>query len=81
MTTIISNDQNDTENNTVVELLIQGSDGNHYRCVGVLMWEKDSICRIGFNAKNDEVIDFLDLNKKEILEMRKVEENEIKLLG
>ncbi len=81
MTTIIPNDRNDTENNTVVELLIQGSDGNQYKCVGVFMWEKDSICRIGFNAKNDEVIDFLDLNKEEILEMRKVEDSEITLLS
>jgi len=81
MTTIIPNDQNDTENNTVVELLIKSSNGSHCKCVGVLMWEKDSVCRIGFNSKNDEVIDFLDLNKKEILEMRKVEEREIKLLN
>ncbi|NNM83954.1 hypothetical protein HKL94_01940 [Candidatus Parcubacteria bacterium] len=56
-----------TSENTIVHIAMRGSDKNEYECVGVLVREEAKSIRVGFNAKNDIIMDYLDIPKPDIL--------------
>lgn len=62
--------ENDKEN-VIIEVTIL-RDNDTYKAVGVLIKESDVDIRLGFNAKNDKVIDYIDIEYKHILAMEKV---------
>ena len=66
-----------SKDNIIVEVNFSAKDKNKYECVGALMHETDKKIRIGFNAKNNVVIDYLDINVKDIINIRKVSKKEI----
>ncbi len=68
-----------SDNNIVVEVSISNG-GDIYKATGVLIKELDNSIRLGFNSKNDKVIDFLDIDYKDILDLRKIETGEIMVL-
>jgi hypothetical protein len=68
------------DENTIVEVLFTGSDGNIYNCVGVLLRESDKKIRVAFNAINDVVKDYLDIDKDDIVSVHFVESLIIKEL-
>ena len=53
-------------------------DNQKFKCVGVLLREDEEKIRVGFNAKNDEVIDFLDIKYTNLIEIKKIKNNLIK---
>lgn len=57
--------------NIIVEVAYQ-EDSEKRRCVGVLVQETMAGRRIGFNAIDDDVTDYLDLAAEQILEIRRV---------
>jgi len=59
-------DENNPEN-TVVRVVFRGRFNEEYECAGVLMREEDDLIRVAFNAKDDKVIDFLDIKRSEIV--------------
>ncbi|MHB0978274.1 MAG: hypothetical protein ACYC1K_02640 [Minisyncoccota bacterium] len=68
------------KNNIIVELTILDDKKNKYKCTGVLMKENNSVLRIGFNARNNTVIDYLDVKIKQILDIKMIKSKEIKNL-
>ncbi|MCR4306740.1 MAG: hypothetical protein NUV42_02105 [Candidatus Yonathbacteria bacterium] len=69
-------DKNNPEN-TVVRVVLRGPDKKEYECVGVLVREKKNMVRVSFNAIDDVVKDYLDIEKKDILSIDTVETSEI----
>ena len=69
---------NKSKNNIIVKVDFWSNNKNQYECVGVLMNETDKKIRIGFNAKNDVVEDYLDINTKNIINIRKISKKEIR---
>ncbi len=59
-------DENNPEN-TVVHVVLRASDNEEYECVGVLMREEKDLIRVVFTAKNDKVVDYLDIKRSDIL--------------
>ncbi|MCG2695185.1 hypothetical protein L6261_03855 [Candidatus Parcubacteria bacterium] len=74
--------QKNNSENEVVKIILY-SDTNRkkkYECVGVLLKEDDKMLRIGFNAVENVVKDYLDIDKKNMISMEKIEQKEIKHL-
>lgn len=70
-------------NNIIVEVIMfvpNMTDGDTFKCAGVLIKENDSGIRIGFNAKGDQVIDYLDIEYRSILEIKEVSKRDIKII-
>lgn len=63
--------------NIIVNVILRGSDNAEYECSGVLMREEDDMVRIGFNAVNDKVRDYLDINRSDILSIEAVDPSKI----
>lgn len=59
-------DENNPEN-TVVHIILRASDNEEYECVGVLMREEEDFIRVVFTAKNDKVVDYLDIKRSDII--------------
>lgn len=72
-------DENNSEN-TVVHVVLRGSDNEEYECVGVLVSEGLGIIRVGFSAKDDRVVDFLDIKRSDIVSVDLVDSSEIESL-
>ncbi len=53
--------------NTIVHIIMRGSDNKEYECVGVLVREAGDMLRVGFNAKNDKVVDYLDIKISDVI--------------
>ncbi len=49
-----------------------------YECVGVLIKEENKKIRIAFNARENKIIDFLDIEKKNIVSMTVIKNSNIK---
>lgn len=79
MTTKKLLDKNNPEN-TIVRVVLRASNNEEYECVGALMREEEEIIRVAFNAKDDEVVDFLDIKRSEIVSIDIVEPLEIEKL-
>ncbi len=65
------------KNNIVIELTALDADKNKYKCVGVLMKENEKTFRIGFNAMNNTVVDYLDIKTKQIIDIKLIKPKEI----
>lgn len=72
-------DENNPEN-TIVHVVLRASDNEEYECVGALMREEEETIRVAFNAKNDEVVDFLDIKRSEIVSIDVVDPSKIEEL-
>jgi len=83
MKDILPNDRSTTGENTFVRLHVRGVDNNLYTGVGVLLSDKDSVYKVGFNVStnNNVVIDSLEFKKNEIVEMEQVEEGSMSVFG
>ena len=55
--------------NTIVHVVMRENknDDTAYECVGALMKEDEGNIRVAFNAKNDVVLDDLDIPKSDII--------------
>ncbi len=78
---------NDT--NTVVKIVVCTDDAEkngensgvvEYECIGVIVKDEKDLVRIGFTAKNDEVIDYLDIKKSDIVSIETINPTRIKIL-
>lgn len=65
-------DPNNPEN-TIVRVVFRGSAGDEYECAGVLVREERDVIRVAFNAVNDDVVDFLDINREDLIDMQVVD--------
>lgn len=75
---VISDLNNNTHSdNVVVEIMFTGPDGLQYICAGVLLRKSETEIRVGFNAIEDEVRDWLDINTSHIDSIREVPETDI----
>lgn len=79
MTTKKLLDKNNPEN-TIVRVVLRASDNEEYECVGALMREEEETIRVAFNAKDDEVVDFLDIKRSEIVSIDIVDPSETEKL-
>ena len=70
-------DKNNPEN-TVVHLVLRDDNNEEYDCVGVLVREEEQEIRVAFSAKNDKVVDFLDIKRPEIVSINIVSPESIK---
>ena len=61
-------DKNNPEN-TIAQVVFLGSDKRKYECVGVLTKDEKNLIRIAFNAKDDVVVDYLDIERKNIIKI------------
>ena len=68
------------KNNIVIELTVLDADKNKYKCIGVLMKEDDKALRIGFNAMNNTVVDYLDIETEQIVDIKLINPKDIKVL-
>lgn len=59
-------DKNNPEN-TLAHVVFRGKFNEEYECVGVLMREEKDLIRIAFGAKNDKVVDYLDIKRPDII--------------
>jgi|CXWL01.1.fsa_nt_gi hypothetical protein len=66
--------------NSIVSVILRGSDNEEYECNGVLMKESKDMVRIGFNAVNDKVVDDLDINKSDIVSSATLDSSQIESL-
>jgi len=55
--------------NTVVRVIFEDRFKAKYECVGVLIKENKDSIRIAFNAKNDRVVDFIDVKQSNIIKI------------
>lgn len=67
--------------NTVVHVVFRGSDNKEYECIGVLMREGEGTIRVAFSAKDDKVVDFLDIKRSDIISIDIMDPSKIGLLG
>ena len=63
----------DSRENTLVHVVMRGSDGEEYECVGVLMREDEDTIRIAFNAKDDVVVDYYDIQKRDVISIEVID--------
>lgn len=63
--------------NIVVEVCFLSPKKEKHMCVGVLINESEESVRIGFNAKNDKLVDFIDIPNKNIIDMKELHSQEI----
>ncbi len=66
--------------NTIVRVVFRGSDGKEYECAGVLIKEEDDMIHVAFNAVDDAVKDYLDIQKRNILNIQIVNPEQIEKL-
>lgn len=71
--------------NLIIEVIIKSSNEDIFKCVGVLIKEYNNGLRLGFNARNNEVLDYLDIipeteDVKEIVDVRLLSNTEIYVL-
>ena len=69
-----------SSDNLIIRIIFIAEDENVYEAVGVLVKGEEKKIRIGFNAKNDVVVDFLDIDIENILKIEKISLNKIKTL-
>lgn len=62
---------------TVVEVCFLSPKKEKHICVGVLIKESEESVRIGFNAKNNKLVDFIDIYNKNILDIKELYNKEI----
>lgn len=72
-------DENNSEN-TVVHVILRGSDNEEYECAGVLIKEDEATIRVAFNAINDKVKDYLDIKKSDIISINTLNSSDIEKL-
>lgn len=70
-------DKNNPEN-TIVKVVFLGSDKRKYECVGVLTKDEENLIRVAFNAKDDVVVDYLDIKKSDIVNIKILNSSKIK---
>jgi hypothetical protein len=70
----------DENTNTVVTVIMKGESGGIFTCIGVLLNDEVDTVRIAFNAVADSAEDYIDLARKDILEMRTVDKSEIEVI-
>jgi len=72
-------DKNNPEN-TVVRVIFRGKFNDKYDCVGVLVREEKKMIRIAFSAKDNKMVDFLDVRKSKIVSIGIIHPSAIKNL-
>ena len=65
-------DNLEKKENKIIEIKFIGPDNEHYKCCGVFMYNKNGIIRVAFSAKNNNVVDFLDIDKENILKIKEI---------
>lgn len=70
--------KNNSEN-TIVHIVFRGKFNEEYECVGVLMKEKKDLIRVAFGAKNDKVVDYLDIKRSDIIRINILDSSDIKI--
>ncbi len=70
----------DNLENVIVHVVLHTNDNKEYECVGILMKEEKDVVRVAFNAKDDEVKDYLDINKADIVSIDILDSSEVKKL-
>lgn len=66
--------------NTIVRVVFRGKFNEEYECAGVLMIEKEGLIRVAFGAKNDIVVDYVDIKRKDIVSITIVNPSDVKKL-
>lgn len=66
--------------NTIVRVVMRADDKLEYECIGVLFREDESSIRIVFTAKDDNVVDYLDINRSEIMSIDIIDPSKIEKL-
>ena len=77
-----NNLKKEREENQIVEIILHDDSDTikKYKCVGVLMKENEKTLRIGFNAVENVVKDYLDIKKKNIVDIKTINPKEISSL-
>ncbi len=76
-----SNIDNNTDENIVLEVFLYGDiNRKEYKCAGVFIKEDSDFLRLAFNVVEDKVVDYFDINKKDIISVRVVGKEEVKNL-
>lgn len=65
-------DENNPEN-TVAHVVLHGDDNEEYECIGVLVRDEDDMIRVAFTAKDDQIVDYLDINRSEVVSINVVD--------
>lgn len=63
-----------------IKVRFKAEDKGEYECVGVFIHNKGELMRIGFNAVDNVVKDYLDIQKKDISEITRIKSREIKVV-
>ncbi|VAW25291.1 hypothetical protein MNBD_BACTEROID04-1998 [hydrothermal vent metagenome] len=58
--------KSDSEN-VITRIVLQDESKKEYELIGILMKEEKDMIRVAFNAKDDEVIDYLDIKKSNVV--------------
>lgn len=66
--------------NTVVRVIVRAEDNQEYECIGVLLKEEENSIRIVFTAKDDQVVDFLDIKRSDIVSIEVIDVSKIEKL-
>lgn len=70
--------------NTIVRVSMYADSskkGKVYECTGVLMREEKDMIRVAFSAMDEKVIDYVDIDKSNILSVETVKQSDIKVLS
>lgn len=51
-----------------------------YECVGTLIRDEEDLVRVCFNAKNDQVVDYLDIHRVDIISIDIIDPAQIERL-
>ena len=70
-------DKNNSKN-TIVKVIFKGHFKEEYEGVGVLIREEKNSIRVAFNAKNNEIKDYLDIKRLDIISIDILDESKIK---
>jgi len=66
--------------NTIARVVFHNSFNEEYECAGVLMREKKDLIRVAFGAKNDKMVDYLDIKRSDIKSIDIINSSNIKRL-
>lgn len=66
--------------NTLVSVVFVNNFKEEFECVGVLIKEQKDFIRVGFNAKNDKVVDYVDIKRSDILSISILDSSSINKL-
>jgi len=66
--------------NIIVEVTFLSSTKDIFKCAGVLIKETDECIRVGFNAKDNQLVDFLDIDNKDLINVKEIPNDEIGVL-